>query len=185
MEPAEMKKYVVPGVAVAALIAVAGLLLGLAGPPPDPKPAKPKPGEASTEPVVKAGADTSDEGMGTTPPPAQGPEWRVLANGLKIWDVKEGTGDTVSAGQTVSCHYIGWRANDGFVFDTSRKQGKPIEFSLNGVVQGWSDGIPGMKVGGVRRLYVPSALGYGAQGMGAGIPPNTDLIFEVKLIGYR
>lgn len=108
-------------------------------------------------------------------------EWtRHGDKGLELWDVKEGTGAAVVAGGKVTVHYTGWLTN-GKQFDSS-KGGQPITFGLNQVIKGWQDGIPGMKPGGVRRLKIPAALGYGAAGAGSDIPPNSVLIFEVELI---
>lgn len=115
--------------------------------------------------------------------PLDGPEWKEVTGhpGLKYWDVRVGDGQECPPGATVRAQYTGWRV-DGFSFDNPQKHGpSPISFSLNRVVAGWKVGIPGMKVGGVRRLYIPSALGYGLDGAGKDIPPNADLIFEVEL----
>lgn len=178
MDPKSLQKFLIPAVAVAALIVVLALLAG-------------KGSDGSSSKSSKAGkskaesGDTSDAGMSDAMPSNEAIEWKPEANGLKIWDVTEGTGEPVCRGQTVTAHYTGWRANDAFVFDSSRKRGEPTEFSLDRVIPGWTNGIPGMKVGGIRRLYIPSALGYGARGHGDAIPPNTDLIFEVKLIAYE
>jgi FKBP-type peptidyl-prolyl cis-trans isomerase len=183
VEPAEMKKYLIPALALGAIIAVVGLIaMGNAS----PNSAKAgSASEASMKALIEPGADTSMDGMSDTMPAnTMGPEWLTLAGGLRICDVKAGTGETVSAGQMVAVHYTGWRT-DGYSFDGSKKTGQFAKFSLNGVIPGWRDGIPGMKVGGIRRLYVPSAMGYGSQGMGRDIPPDADLIFEVKLLGYR
>jgi FKBP-type peptidyl-prolyl cis-trans isomerase FkpA len=157
--------------------------------PTPPPPPAPFPGGA---PFPDDGTDTplnplDDSGMTDTLPPVNASEWRTTASGLKIWDVVEGTGEAAVAGGDVTAHYTGWLTN-GTVFDSSRESlatrsgvtGEPIEFSLDGVIQGWKEGIPGLKVGGIRRLYVPAALGYGAAGQG-NIPPNSDLVFEVKL----
>jgi FKBP-type peptidyl-prolyl cis-trans isomerase len=76
-------------------------------------------------------------------------------------------------------------ATTGAKFDGNYENGQPIEFSLNGVIPGWTEGIPGMKVGGVRRLEIPAALGYGEQGSGDVIPPNSDLIFEVEIVNTK
>jgi peptidylprolyl isomerase len=107
-------------------------------------------------------------------------EWKKLESGLEIWDVKEGEGEAVKKGGTVTVHYTGW-LTDGKQFDSS-VGGKPISFPLNGVIKGWQEGIPGMKPGGTRRLKIPAELGYGKQGAGADIPPNSVLVFEVQLI---
>jgi peptidylprolyl isomerase len=108
-------------------------------------------------------------------------EWKKLGDkGLEIWDVKEGTGEAVKPGATVTVHYTGWLTN-GKQFDSS-VGGQPVSFGLNQVIKGWTAGIPGMKPGGTRRLKIPSELGYGKAGAGSDIPPNSVLIFEVQLI---
>ncbi len=117
-------------------------------------------------------------------PPLDDAGWTKQPSGLEIWDVTEGTGEPVPANAKVKVHYTGW-LTDGTVFDSSKKRGQPIEFGLNQVIQGWSQGIPGMKPGGVRRLKIPSDLGYGARGAGGSIPPNATLVFEVELLGAR
>ena len=116
-------------------------------------------------------------------PPLDAKEWKKMESGLEIWDVKEGKGDAVVAGADVTCHYIGW-LTDGKQFDASKKDGKgePITFGLGQVIKGWQEGIPGMKPGGVRRLKIPSALGYGKRGSGAVIPADAVLLFEVELM---
>jgi FKBP-type peptidyl-prolyl cis-trans isomerase len=107
-------------------------------------------------------------------------EWKKLESGLEIWDVKEGEGDAVKKGGTVTVHYTGW-LTDGKQFDSSIG-GKPITFPLSGVIKGWQEGIPGMKPGGTRRLKIPAALGYGKAGAGDDIPADSVLVFEVQLI---
>ena len=94
-----------------------------------------------------------------------------------------GTGAAVAAGGTVTVNYVGWLTN-GTRFDSSVARGQPAQFSLNNVIQGWQEGIPGMQPGGIRRLYIPSALAYGTAGNSNGsvpIPPNSDLVFEIQL----
>jgi hypothetical protein len=119
-------------------------------------------------------------GLSDTLPPLDSPEWRPQANGLRIWDVTEGTGAIVETGDTITIHYRGWLLN-GTVFDASEPRGQPNTFALGGLIQGWQQGIPGMKEGGTRRLYIPAALAYGAGGQG-NVPPNADLVFEIQLI---
>ena len=104
---------------------------------------------------------------------------------LRKTDVKEGTGEEVQAGDCVAALYYGTLASSGEKFDGNYETGTPIEFSLSGVIAGWAEGIPGMKVGGVRRLEIPATLGYGEEGSGQTIPPNSDLIFEVEIISTK
>src|SRR5580704_10058731 len=97
------------------------------------------------------------------PSPVSGPPMKTKS-GVSYWDIKVGTGATAIKGQTVSVHYTGWLTN-GKQFDSSIG-GRPLQFTLkSGVIQGWIDGIQGMKVGGKRQLKIPSELGYGSQGM--------------------
>ncbi len=110
----------------------------------------------------------------------------TTASGLKYIDVKTGTGDLAVAGSEVEVHYTGWLYNDGqkgVKFDSSRDRNEYFKFPLGGgrVIRGWDEGVQGMKVGGVRELIIPPALGYGARGAGGVIPPNATLFFEVEL----
>ena len=111
---------------------------------------------------------------------------------LKKIDVVEGTGAEARSGR-VSVHYTGWlhdpNAADGHgrKFDSSRDRGSPFEFVLGAgqVIQGWDQGVAGMKVGGQRTLVIPPELGYGARGAGGVIPPNATLVFDVELVAVR
>lgn len=106
---------------------------------------------------------------------------------LKKIDLKVGAGTEVKAGDTVSVHYTGAVAATGKIFQSSKDFGTdPITFPLGGVIKGWTDGIPGMKVGGVRRLVIPAAQAYGATPPpGSGIPANADLVFDVELVAVK
>ncbi|MGK5086572.1 FKBP-type peptidyl-prolyl cis-trans isomerase [Bdellovibrionota bacterium FG-2] len=105
---------------------------------------------------------------------------------LKSEDLKVGTGAEAVAGKTVSVHYTGW-LTDGKKFDSSLDHKEPFKFSLGAgqVIQGWDKGVVGMKVGGKRKLTIPSELGYGEQGAGGVIPPNATLVFDVELLGVE
>ena len=106
-------------------------------------------------------------------------------SGLKYVDEVIGTGDKPRLGKTVVVNYTG-TFPDGTVFDSSAKQGKPLEFRIGtgSVIRAWDEGILSMHVGGKRKLIVPPDLGYGAQGKG-NIPPNATLIFEIELLGVK
>lgn len=101
---------------------------------------------------------------------------------LQIIDIEEGTGEVVPAGATVTAHYTGALALDGTIFQSSHDGGEPVSFPLDGVIKGWAEGVPGMKVGGKRRLIIPAALAYGDQSPAANIPPNSDLVFDIELV---
>lgn len=101
---------------------------------------------------------------------------------LQIIDVVEGTGDIVPENATITAHYTGALCSDGTIFQSSHDFGKPVTFGLNQVIKGWTQGVPGMKVGGTRRLVIPSALAYGSVRAAANIPPNSDLVFDIELV---
>lgn len=129
----------------------------------------------TTEPTTKA-VDTSSTAATTSPTVTE----------LKIEDLKVGTGAEATAGKKVKVHYTGWLTN-GTKFDSSVDRGTPFEFTLGAgqVIQGWDKGVAGMKIGGKRKLTIPSDLGYGATGAGNVIPPNATLVFEVELLGVN
>ncbi|MBX3331215.1 MAG: FKBP-type peptidyl-prolyl cis-trans isomerase [Nitrospira sp.] len=110
----------------------------------------------------------------------------ITSSGLKYVDQVVGTGDAAVAGKTASVHYTGWLEN-GKKFDSSVDRGQPFSFPLGAgrVIKGWDEGVQGMKVGGKRKLTIPSDLGYGSRGAGGVIPPNATLIFDVELLGVR
>ena len=99
---------------------------------------------------------------------------------LQYQDIVVGTGATVTASDTITADYVGALVSTGVIFDASANHGGPQTFPLSGVIPGWTNGIPGMKVGGSRRLLIPAALAYGAQAQ-TGIPANSDLVFDVTV----
>jgi FKBP-type peptidyl-prolyl cis-trans isomerase len=122
-------------------------------------------------------------------PPAPAPASSVL-----VTDLVAGIGDEALPGMVVIVHYTGWlydataTEHRGRKFDSSRDRGQPFSFPLGGgrVIRGWEQGIPGMKVGGTRRLVIPPDLAYGPRGAGKGvIPPNATLMFEVELLAVE
>lgn len=130
---------------------------------------------------VSGGGRTMSDGSDGS---ADDPGLREVATGVKVRDLKDGTGEPCPPGATVKVHYTGW-LTDGTVFDSSKEAGRgPVEFSLNGgVIAGWSIGIPGMKPGGVRKLVLAPDKAYGNQQKGK-ITPGSTLIFEVELVGF-
>lgn len=109
-------------------------------------------------------------------------------SGLQYEDTTVGDGDAAVAKKRVRVHYTGWLYQDGAAgakFDSSKDRNEPFVFSLGRgeVIQGWDEGVQGMKIGGTRRLIIPANLGYGAYGAGGVIPPNATLLFEVELLG--
>ncbi len=102
---------------------------------------------------------------------------------LQKIDLTPGSGAAVNPGETITVHYTGAVAATGIIFQSSLDTGQPISFPLNQVIKGWVDGIPGMKVGGTRRLLIPAADAYGlSPPQNSGIPANADLVFDVQLI---
>jgi peptidylprolyl isomerase len=101
---------------------------------------------------------------------------------LQIIDTTPGDGAEVPAGATITAHYTGALCKDGTIFQSSHDFGKPITFGLGQVIEGWTKGVPGMKVGGVRRLIIPSRMAYGSARAAATIPPNSDLVFDIELV---
>jgi hypothetical protein len=140
-------------------------------PPPIITPPTPKPTDAGMTNTMPSPTDTHFVPLGT--------------QGLKIWDVVTGSGSPVATGDTIGVFYTGWLAANGTKFDSRRSPAGPATFALSGLIQGWQQGVPGMKPGGIRRLFVPAALGYGVNGSPPNIPGNADLVFEIKLISHH
>lgn len=132
--------------------------------------------QAETSPTPSAGP--------ATPPPVKGTV-QTTSDGLQYIDVNVGTGTTVQKGDTVGVEYTGWLQSSGKKFDSSYDHsGQPFSLPLGQgqVIPGFDEGITGMKVGGTRRLIIPSSLGYGAQGSPPTIPANATLIFDVTVV---
>jgi FKBP-type peptidyl-prolyl cis-trans isomerase len=115
-----------------------------------------------------------------------GQQIQTTSSGLKYIDLIEGTGQEAKKGNVVTVNYTGW-LNNGKKFDSSVDAGQPFPFNLGAgqVIEGWDEGVAGMKVGGKRKLIIPSALGYGPRGAGRDIPPNALLIFDVELLAVK
>jgi FKBP-type peptidyl-prolyl cis-trans isomerase len=106
-----------------------------------------------------------------------------MSEDLQIQDLKPGEGLEAKSGDRVTVHYVG-TLTDGKKFDSSRDRGQGFSFQLGKgeVIKGWDRGVAGMKIGGMRKLTIPSDLAYGARGFPPVIPPNSTLVFEVELL---
>ncbi|MGB2693957.1 MAG: FKBP-type peptidyl-prolyl cis-trans isomerase [Dehalococcoidia bacterium] len=112
----------------------------------------------------------------------------VTESGLKIIDIKVGTGKEVVADQptqAVTVHYTGWLAEDGTKFNSSLDLGQPTTLPVDQFIDGWQEGLIGMRVGGIRRLIIPPELAYGAAGSPPLIPANATLIFDIELLNIQ
>lgn len=139
----------------------------------------------SKESVSKA-VETQKDIVAESSPKSDNTKMQEDVTELKIEDLVVGTGAEAVSGKLISVHYTGTLTN-GTKFDSSKDRGTPFEFTLGAgqVIEGWDKGFAGMKVGGKRKLIIPSNMGYGAQGAGGVIPPNATLIFEVELLGVK
>ena len=106
-------------------------------------------------------------------------------SGLVYQSLKEGSGTSPTASDTVKVHYRGTFPDSGKEFDSSYKRGEPIEFPLSGVIPCWTEGVQKMKPGGKAKLTCPPSIAYGSRGAGGVIPPNATLNFEVELISVK
>ena len=111
---------------------------------------------------------------------------QTTPSGLRYVDEVEGTGDSPNTGQKVTVHYTG-TLESGKKFDSSKDRDEPFTFTIGigQVIKGWDEGVASMKVGGRRKLIIPSELGYGSRGAGGVIPPNATLLFDVELISIK
>ena len=165
----------IPTVALAALLA-AGCQSDkerLAPPPPAPAQTDPS-AESATAPQASAAP---------AKPTKVDPSKFKEQGGVKYAILKEGKGPAIKTHQNAVVHYTGWTESDKAKFDSSRDRGEPYAFVIDEaqVIQGWHNGVKGMKVGEVRQLIIPAPLGYGETGRDP-IPPNATLIFEIELL---
>jgi FKBP-type peptidyl-prolyl cis-trans isomerase len=169
--------------AVTSLVATAVAACGYSDPYASTAPVANESPVAAAAPSPSPGTDDFNAGAGLPV--------ITLPDGLKYIDLAVGTGATALSGDNVSVQYTGWLQSTGKMFDSSRQPGRgafPVQIGRGQVIPGWDEGIPGMKVGGKRKLIIPSALGYGTAGQtdqttGAVIiPPNATLVFEVELL---
>jgi len=171
--------------AIALLVALLTVVAGCGGDDSsDESAATPEATAAETPGVTPSATDTPQA-------PAKKPAVEVPKGKppkkLVIKDLREGTGPAAQAGQTVTVQYVGANFKDGKQFDASWDRGEPFSFPLGGgkVIQGWDQGLQGMKVGGRRMLVIPPDLGYGPQGQPPVIKPNETLVFVVDLLGVQ
>lgn len=169
-----------------ALVAV--LLLGLAacggdGGQDDARAADGAAGSDDDVPARAAAGDTTCAALTSVSPDSM----RVTDSGLRLLQLAEGTGAAAASGDRVTVHYLGC-LTDGTKFDASHDRAEPITFVLGRgrVIQGWDEGLEGLRSGGIRYLRIPPELGYGARGTPGGpIPPNSTLLFEVEMVEVR
>jgi FKBP-type peptidyl-prolyl cis-trans isomerase len=149
---------------------------------PDDEPAAAL-GEAA--PIAAKSTEATKPTSTTISPATKKGETKTTEGGVKYETLKEGTGPELKPGQTAEIHYEG-KLEDGTVFDSSRSKTPPAPFvvaiSTGGVIKGWDEAIPGMKVGEVRKLTIPGPMAYGKSGKPPTIPPDATLIFEVELV---
>ncbi len=140
--------------------------------------------EKANAEAQKAASENSEKGKAYLAENAKKDGVKVTASGLQYEVIKEGTGKKPAATDTVSVHYEGTLIN-GQVFDSSIRRGQPVEFPLNRVIPGWTEGVQLMSVGSKYRFVIPSNLAYGEHGAGGAIGPNETLIFEVELLDIK
>lgn len=109
-------------------------------------------------------------------------EPRDAVKELEIIDIEVGDGEEVKPGATITAHYTGALCKNGIIFQSSFDFGNPISFGLDQVIKGWTHGVPGMKVGGTRRLIIPAEMAYGAASPAKNITANSDLVFDIVLM---
>lgn len=167
---------------VSALFLAAGFALGMPLPAAlavDPDPAAKSTATPPTAPAAATPAEPTGRPVPSDLPVVNKAE---LEGGLIAEDLKIGDGYEVKPGGAVVAYYHGTLKSDGSVFDSAFQRGQPVSFPLAAVIPGWQKGVPGMKVGGIRRLIIPAAMAYGEQGR-PGIPANSDLVFIIELVG--
>jgi FKBP-type peptidyl-prolyl cis-trans isomerase len=150
--------------------------------PPEGEEAAQAQGEPLTAPT-KATTEAGKKPAAYTPatPTAKG-ETKTTKNGVKYETLKEGTGDELKPGAVALFHCEG-KLENGTVFENSRQNGEPLKaaIGMGKLIKGWEEGMPGMKVGEIRKLFIPAAMGYQDRATGK-IPANSNLIFEVELL---
>jgi FKBP-type peptidyl-prolyl cis-trans isomerase len=141
--------------------------------------------QGETRGAVKAATATIVPDLVPAPPTALG-ETKTTKSGVKYETLKEGTDPVAKAGDHLKLHYTG-TLEDGKIFETTSKDKTPksITIGVGVMIKGWDEGVPGMKVGERRKLWIPANAGYGALGKPGVIPVNAPLIFEIELVGIE
>jgi FKBP-type peptidyl-prolyl cis-trans isomerase len=170
-----LRKFLVFGAPILALIFLFVLIMDTTS-PSNPEPTS---DDEATQDQLDDLAESLDSDTSSSDTTAQDVEE------LAVEDITEGSGNEVKSGDTVKVHYTGTLL-EGTKFDSSLDRGETFEFTVGAgqVIAGWEQGLVGMKVGGKRKLTIPSSMGYGETGSGS-IPPNAGLIFEIELIEIR
>ena len=192
LRAAQRRKRFIQGGAVAVCLALIAILVLTIGGGDSKKTDVATKGSSTTAPGDRgaAGSAAGKPCVAVADPlPAGAPEVPVKVGAppdkLIMEDLKPGTGAVVAPEATVTVNYIGVACSTGKIFDNSYERGQPATFALTGVIPGWTQGIPGMKVGGSRLLGIPSALAYGPQGQGADIAPDEPLWFVVEVLDAK
>ena len=133
------------------------------------------------EEAAKKGGENKSKGEKFLADNKNKPGVKTTPSGLQYTVISEGTGPKPTASSTVKVHYTG-KLIDGTTFDSSVDRGEPVEFPLNGVIKGWTEGVQLMSKGAKYKFYIPSELAYGDRGAGNAIGPNETLVFEVELL---
>jgi FKBP-type peptidyl-prolyl cis-trans isomerase len=133
------------------------------------------------EEAAKKGGENKSKGEKFLADNKNKPGVKTTPSGLQYTVISEGTGPKPTASSTVKVHYTG-KLIDGTTFDSSVDRGEPIEFPLNGVIKGWTEGVQLMSKGSKYKFFIPSDLAYGDRGAGNAIGPNETLVFEVELL---
>ena len=104
---------------------------------------------------------------------------------LQIIDLKVGDGEAAPEDAVITAHYTGALVKNGIIFQSSHDFGQAISFGLDQVIKGWTVGVPGMRIGGTRRLVIPADMAYGASSPAKNIPANSDLVFDIDLVAIK
>lgn len=171
---------------VLCILAAGFTLTGIAQAQPGGQAVNPQAAKEQSEATLKGAQEALQAATKPMPKPIPVPDLPIikkveLEGGLIVEDMVIGDGYEVKPHDAVVALYHGTLKATGAKFDSAFERGEPLAFSLDGVIQGWGKGVPGMKVGGIRRLTIPAALAYGERAMGPELPANSDLIFVIQL----